>query len=102
MEVKSCRVTVRDIDGMTHVVEVTASSVYEAVAHGLVALRRDEWVSAIPRGLNVVKVSVATVRVDHEVKMSDFERWLEKPGGSPREMIDRQRIRAILGMTVTR
>jgi hypothetical protein len=38
------------------------------------------------------------VRVDHEVKMAEFERWLERPGGSPREAIDRQRIRAILGM----
>jgi hypothetical protein len=42
------------------------------------------------------------VRVDHEVKMGDFERWLEKPGGSPREVVERQRIRAILGMEVSR
>jgi len=45
-----------------------------------------------------VKVSVANVRVDHEVKMVDFEHWLEKSVGSPREVIDRQRVRAILGM----
>ena len=49
-----------------------------------------------------MKVSVANVRVDHEVKMADFERWLEKSGGSPREVIDRQRIRAIPGMAVPR
>ena len=47
-------------------------------------------------------VSVANVRVDHEVKMADFERWLEKPGRSPREVVERQRIRAILGMEVPR
>jgi hypothetical protein len=35
-------------------------------------------------------------------KMGDFERWLERPGGSPREVIERQRIRAILGMEVSR
>jgi hypothetical protein len=52
--------------------------------------------------MNVVNVSVANVRVDHEVKMGDFERWLEKPGGSPREVVERQRIRAILGMEVSR
>jgi hypothetical protein len=69
---------------------------------GLAALRRDEWVAGIPGGLNTVHVSVANVRVDYEVKMADFERWLEKPGKSPREVVERQRIRAILGMEVSR
>jgi hypothetical protein len=32
--------------------------------------------------------------------MADFKRWLEKPGGSPREVVEHQRIRAILGMEV--
>jgi hypothetical protein len=37
-------------------------------------------------GLNVVKVSVADVRVEHEVRVMDFTKWLEKAGSSPREM----------------
>jgi hypothetical protein len=40
--------------------------------------------------------------VDHEVKIADFERWLEKSGGFPREVIGRRGIRAILGMAVPR
>jgi hypothetical protein len=40
----------------------------------IAALRRDEWVAGIPGGPNVVHVSVASVRVDHEVKIADFER----------------------------
>lgn len=101
MQVRSCRVTIRDIEGMSHSVDVTASTVYEAVAQALAALRRHDWVAGVPQGTSV-KVSVASVRVDHDVKMADFERWLEKTGGSPREVIDRQRIRAILGMALTR
>jgi hypothetical protein len=31
MELKSCRVTVRDMEGVAHTVEVTASTLYEAV-----------------------------------------------------------------------
>ena len=31
MEIKSCRVTVRDMDGVAHTVEVTASTLYEPV-----------------------------------------------------------------------
>jgi len=27
--------------------------------------------------------------VEHEVRLSDFTKWLEKAGGSPREMSDR-------------
>lgn len=101
MQVRSCRVTIRDIDGISHTVDVTASSLYEAVAQGLAALRRHDWVAGIPQEPHVV-VSVANVRVDHEVKMADFQRWLGKSSGSPREVIDRQRARAILGMMVTR
>jgi hypothetical protein len=87
---------------MTHSVDVTAATLFEAVAHALAALRRDEWVSGIPSGLNIVTVSAANVRVDHQVKMVDFERWLVKSGGSPRETVERQRIRAILGMEKSR
>jgi hypothetical protein len=53
-------------------------------------------------GLNVVKVSVANVRVEHEVKLMDFTKWLDRTGGSPREVSDRHRIRSILGMPVPR
>jgi hypothetical protein len=32
MQVRSCHVTIRDIDGHTHCVEVTAATLFEAVA----------------------------------------------------------------------
>jgi hypothetical protein len=59
-------------------------------------------VAGIAQGLNVVKVSVADIRVEHEVKLMDFTKWLERNGGSPREVSDRQKIRSILGMPVLR
>ena len=49
-----------------------------------------------------VKVSVADVRVEHQVKIADFMKWLERPGRTPREITHRLRIRAILGMSVSR
>src|ERR1700681_536005 len=97
-----CRVTIRDLDGVSHTVEVTAATLYEAVAQGLAAVRGNEWVAGIAQGFTVVKVSVADVRVEHEVKLVDFTKWLEKTNGSPREMVDRHRIRSILGMPVAR
>jgi hypothetical protein len=102
MPVRSCRVTIQDMDGVSHTVEVTAATLYEAVAQGLAAVRDNEWVAGIAQGLNVIKVSVADVRVEHEVKLMDFTKWLDRAGGSPREVSDRHRIRSILGMPVTR
>jgi hypothetical protein len=102
MPVRSCRVTIQDLDGVSHTVEVTAATLYEAVAQGLAALRGNEWVAGIAQGLNVVKVSVADVRVEHEVKLMDFTKWLDRRGGSPREMSERQRLRSILGIPVAR
>jgi hypothetical protein len=90
------------MDGVSHTVEVTAATLYEAVAQGLAAIRENEWVAGIAAGYNVVKVSVADVRVEHEVKLDDFTKWVERTGGSPRDVTQRQRIRSILGMPVAR
>jgi hypothetical protein len=98
MPVRSCRVTVQDMEGVSHTVEVTAGTLYEAVALGVAAIRTDQWVTGIATGLNTVKVQVATVPVEHEVIMKDFLNWLERNGGSPRDVSHRDRIRTILGM----
>jgi hypothetical protein len=90
------------MDGVSHTVEVTAATLYEAVAQGLAAIRGNEWVAGVAQGLNAVKVAVADVRVEHEVKLVDFTKWVDRTGGSPREISDRQRIRAILGIPAAR
>jgi hypothetical protein len=102
MATRSCRVTIQDMDGVAHTAEVTAATLYEAVAQGLAAIRGNEWVAGFAEGHGVVKVSVTDVRVEHEVKLGDFTKWLETKGRSPREMIQRQKIREILGMGVRR
>lgn len=74
-----------------------AESLWEAVAQGLAALRRSDWVAGFRQG--IVKVSVADFRVEHQVKLTDFTKWLERTNASsPREMVQRQRLRTILGM----
>jgi hypothetical protein len=59
-------------------------------------------VEGIEEWFGFVKVSVADVRVENQVKIADFTKWLERPGRTPREITQRQRIRAILGMSVSR
>jgi hypothetical protein len=86
------------MEGVVHTVEVTASTLYEAVALGMAAIRTDEWTTGIAQGMNSVKVRVTNVPVEHEVLLKDFTNWLDRTGGSPREVSDRQRIKTILGM----
>ena len=77
-------------------------SLFEAVAQGLAALRKNEWVEGIEERFGTVKVSVADVRVEHQVKIADFMKWLEREGRTPREVSQRHKIRGILGMSVSR
>jgi len=86
------------MDGVAHTVDVTASTLYEAVALGMAAIRTDKWVTGIAHGLNPVTVQVTNVPVKHEVKLMDFTKWLDRANGSPREITERKRIRSILGM----
>jgi hypothetical protein len=44
------------MDVVDHTVTVTASTLYEAVALGLVSIRGEEWVAGIAEGLNAVRV----------------------------------------------
>ena len=58
MSVRFCQVTIEGMNGVRHTVDVTAGSLYEAVALGMAAIRTDEWVNGIAQGLNPVKVRV--------------------------------------------
>jgi len=102
MPVRSCRVTICDLAGVAHSVQVSAATLYEAVALGLAEIRKHSWVDGIPEGLNVVTVEVHDTPIEHAVRLADFLKWLERGGGSPREITDRNRVRAILGLTVPR
>ncbi|HKS71584.1 MAG TPA: hypothetical protein VJQ82_00215 [Terriglobales bacterium] len=98
MAVRSCRVTICDLNGVTHSAEVTASTLYEAVAPGLVAIRGHDWVGAIAEGLSTIHVSVTPVPVRHSVKVQEFNKWLNRKSGTPKETASRQRVRGILGL----
>jgi hypothetical protein len=98
VELKTCRVTIHDMEGVEHTVEVTASTLYEAVALGLRQIRGSEWVDGIAAGLNTVKVCVKNVQVEHTVKLDEFTKWVERNGRSPVEVIRKGKIREILGM----
>lgn len=71
-------------------------------ALGLASLHGEEWVGAIPEGLNAVRVTVMNVAMEHSGRIKDFQSWLHREGGIPREPIDRSRIREIFAVAHVR
>jgi hypothetical protein len=86
------------MEGVAHTVEVSAATLYEAVALGLKQIRGNDWVEGIPGALHTVTICVRNVQVEHTVRIGEFTKWLEGKGGSPAEMIRRKRAKEILGM----
>jgi hypothetical protein len=77
-------------------VEVSAGSVYEAMAHDLRIIRDNEWVEDMGRGQTPITVKVKHPEIEHTVRVQDFERWLETTPRSPAEMLLKNRLREIL------
>ena len=96
MALKTCKVSCFDLQGVEHDGEVSAGSVYEAVAQALRIFRDNEWVEDIGRGQTPISVKVKHPEIEHTVRVQDFERWLEATPRSPAEMILKNRLREIL------
>ena len=86
------------MEGVAHSVDVTAATLYEAVALGLKQIRGNDWVEGIAGALNPVTVCVKNVQVEHTILIGDFTKRLDRKGGSPTEMTRRRRIKEILGV----
>jgi hypothetical protein len=80
-------------------VDVTAETLYEAIAAALAALQKDNWVGEIGQGLATVTVLVQQPPIKHEVKIKDFLSWLGRQGRSPAEVMLKQKLEKILGKT---
>src|SRR3982074_1482761 len=89
---RTCTVAVKDIRDVEHSIEVTAETLYEAIATALAALQQDNWVGETGQGLTTVSVLVQQPPVKHEVRMKDFLSWLERQGGSPAEVMLKQKL----------
>jgi hypothetical protein len=94
---RTCTVAVKDLGNVEHSVEVTAETLYEAIATALAALQKDNWVGEIGQGFSTVTVVVQQPPVKHEVKMKDFLSWLGRHGRSPAEVMLKQKLERILG-----
>jgi hypothetical protein len=93
---RTCQVSCSDLHGVEHAVEVSADTLYEAVAQGLRVFRANEWVNEIGHGRTVITVKVKQPEVEHRVQVGDFNNWLDAYPRSPAEMSLKNRIRELL------
>ncbi len=93
---RTCKVSCFDLKEVKYTVEVSAGSVYEAVAQALRIFRDNEWVEDIGRGQTPISVKVKHPEIEHTVRVQDFERWLETTPRSPAEMLLKNRLRELL------
>jgi len=97
MAVRSCRVTYLDSGGIEHTLQVSAQTLYEAVAQALRIFRDQPWCeSDLRQSAASVLVKIAQPHIEHRVKISDFEAWLACAGKSPVEAILKSRLREIV------
>jgi hypothetical protein len=92
---RTCRISCLDANRAEHVVEVTARSLYEAVARGLYILRQNDWVNTIHQN-STITIKVKEPEVEHRVRIKDFENWLSSNGKSPAEQALKTDLRALL------
>jgi hypothetical protein len=94
---RTCTVAIKDLRDVDHSVEVTAETLYEAIATALATLQQDNWVGEIGQEYTTVSVVVQQPPVKHEVKLKDFVSWLGRQGRSPAEVMLKQKLEKILG-----
>jgi uncharacterized protein (UPF0210 family) len=99
---RTCTVAVKDVQDVEHSIEVTAETLYEAIATALAVLQKDNWVAEIGQGFTTVSVLVQQPPVKHEVKMKDFLSWLNRQGRSPAEVILKQKLEKIFSQGKSR
>jgi hypothetical protein len=85
--------TYKDLEGVTHTVDVSASPLYEAAVLGLKAFEQTGW-SDHPVG--EMEITVKSPAVRHRLPIMRVTNWL-RSAGSPREVALKSRLREVLG-----
>ncbi len=84
---RTCIVSVCDVEKVTHTVEVRAETLFEAAAAALSVFRREPWAVSALTPAAVLRIEVRAPAVVHAVPLSALERWQRSPSTSPKEQL---------------
>jgi hypothetical protein len=90
MPLRSCRVSLRDVEGITHSVDVQAESLFEAAAAAIGTFRQQGWAAEALTPRATLRIEVTLPTVVHDVPLAAVERWLRSPSVSPKQELLKQ------------
>lgn len=93
MPYQRCTVSFTDGTGITHTVEVSAASLFEAAALAVAEFRRCEFADAALGTATSLAITVHAPATTHTLRMSRLEAWLESGGKTPSEQALKVRLR---------
>jgi hypothetical protein len=94
---RACLVSFTDSENIRHIVEVTASTLYEATVLAIAEFRRCGFTSNAPGPATRLTVTVKAPATSNEVQWSKIEAWLQSVG-KPNEQGMKGRLRELLRM----
>ena len=93
MPPRKCLVSVKDLDGITHSVTVSGTTLFEAAAAAIALFRQEGWASAALTKNAVLRIEVQLPPVVHDVPLKAVDRWVNGPSVSPRDEAAKRQIR---------
>jgi hypothetical protein len=94
-----CRVSYLDSRNIEHAVDITADSLFEAVAVAVRAFREGALVEELPVPGTELRITASPLPVEHRVRLQRVEQWAQTGTvKSPVEMLRRERVRELLGL----
>src|SRR5262244_3731648 len=92
---KKCVVTFRDRSGVDHAVIVNAESLFEAAVVALQQFRQDDWSRQDTLEVGSLRIEVWEQPTLYRIEVAKLEAWLKRSGGSPREVVLRDKLIAL-------
>ena|SRR5579862_6235898 len=91
-----CRVSYKNDEGI-HSVEVTAETLFEAVAQAIVEFKEDKTITTPPGPETELTVVVLRKPAEHTIRLKRVHEWAHVTNArSPLELLRRERVRKML------
>jgi hypothetical protein len=91
--VRICRVSVTDLQGISHTVSVQGETLFEAAAAAIAAFRSESWATDALTPAAILRVEVQLPTIIHDVPLKAVEKWLTEASASPKEAVIKDRLR---------
>jgi hypothetical protein len=95
MATKTCTVRFTNPSGVSHSVDVSADSLYEAAILGFSLLKQDGWVDPVAPGTQL-EIQVRHPATTHNVSLAQLRRWVEGIAVSPDETMRKRKLKELL------